>query len=297
MDRRLQVGRVVLYPEGTRDGAVAPGEPHRRKRRFSESAGTPLRGGSISKPRACMAESTAVALAAASIPSSAEITRAEKLVRERFLHEGEDAAVALAPGSPRRRALDRRWLRWTKAPSIPRPPGGATSRCCSASSGCSPRTSQARRRHGPLRPPGRCAVGHAHRAAGRGAALCAAATVAPPPRPRPSCSRRPRSSGPTSGASSADASPAGGADAPATGEHGNEEDEPDDTRRTPMAGQATRTTRTRTTRISDRSQRAAPDEDDDEDDDFDEAIEIEPEPDAEEPEEPRRSPRRSPATG
>jgi ribonuclease E len=53
-----------------------------------------------------MAESTAVALAAATIPKSAEITRAEKLVRERFLHEGEDAAVALAPGSPRRRALD-----------------------------------------------------------------------------------------------------------------------------------------------------------------------------------------------
>ncbi|HEY5193428.1 MAG TPA: DEAD/DEAH box helicase family protein [Solirubrobacteraceae bacterium] len=53
-----------------------------------------------------MAESTAVALAAASIPDSAEITRAEKLVRERFLHEGEDQAVALAPGSPRRRALD-----------------------------------------------------------------------------------------------------------------------------------------------------------------------------------------------
>jgi ribonuclease E len=53
-----------------------------------------------------MAESTSVALAAASIPSSAEISRAEKLVRERFLHEGEDPAVALAPGAPRRRALD-----------------------------------------------------------------------------------------------------------------------------------------------------------------------------------------------
>ncbi len=47
-----------------------------------------------------------MAQAAASIPGSAEIKRAEKLVRERFLHEGEDAAVALAPGSPRRRALD-----------------------------------------------------------------------------------------------------------------------------------------------------------------------------------------------
>src|SRR5258708_11820792 len=54
-----------------------------------------------------MAESTSVALAAAPIPSSADIARAEKFVRERFLHEGEDAAVALAPGSPRRRALER----------------------------------------------------------------------------------------------------------------------------------------------------------------------------------------------
>ncbi len=53
-----------------------------------------------------MAESTSVALAAAPIPSSAEISRAEKLVRERFLHDGEDPAVALAPGEPRRRALD-----------------------------------------------------------------------------------------------------------------------------------------------------------------------------------------------
>jgi ribonuclease E len=53
-----------------------------------------------------MAESTSVALAAATIPTSADIARAEKLVRERFVHEGEDPAVALAPGTPRRRALD-----------------------------------------------------------------------------------------------------------------------------------------------------------------------------------------------
>jgi ribonuclease E len=53
-----------------------------------------------------MAESTSVALAAATIPSSAEIARAEKLVRERFLHDGEDPAATLAPGTPRRRALD-----------------------------------------------------------------------------------------------------------------------------------------------------------------------------------------------
>jgi len=54
-----------------------------------------------------MAEPASVALMAASIPSSADITRAEKLVRERFLHDGEDPAVALAPNTPRRRALDR----------------------------------------------------------------------------------------------------------------------------------------------------------------------------------------------
>jgi ribonuclease E len=54
-----------------------------------------------------MAESTSVALAAAPTPSSAEIARAEDFVRDRFLHESEDAALALAPGSPRRRALER----------------------------------------------------------------------------------------------------------------------------------------------------------------------------------------------
>ncbi len=53
-----------------------------------------------------MAESTSVALAAAPLPSPAAIARAEKFVRERFVHEGEDPAVALAPGSARRRALD-----------------------------------------------------------------------------------------------------------------------------------------------------------------------------------------------
>ncbi len=53
-----------------------------------------------------MAEPTSVALVAAPIPSSADIARAEKLVRERFLHEGEDPALVLAEGTPRRRALD-----------------------------------------------------------------------------------------------------------------------------------------------------------------------------------------------
>jgi ribonuclease E len=54
-----------------------------------------------------MAESTQAATSAASVPKPADIARAEKFVRERFVHEGEDPALALAPGTPRRRALDR----------------------------------------------------------------------------------------------------------------------------------------------------------------------------------------------
>ena len=68
-----------------------------------------------------MAESTSAALAAASIPSSAEIARAEKLVRERFVHEGEDPAIALAPGSARRRALDQALAELQADPKAKRP--------------------------------------------------------------------------------------------------------------------------------------------------------------------------------
>ncbi|WP_205696311.1 DEAD/DEAH box helicase [Conexibacter sp. SYSU D00693] len=52
-----------------------------------------------------MAESTTVA-AEAAIPDPALVQRAEAFTRERFVHEGEDPATALAPGSARRRALD-----------------------------------------------------------------------------------------------------------------------------------------------------------------------------------------------
>ncbi|UGS39254.1 DEAD/DEAH box helicase [Capillimicrobium parvum] len=45
-------------------------------------------------------------MVAAPLPPAADIARAEKFTRERFVHEGEDAAVALGPGSARRRALD-----------------------------------------------------------------------------------------------------------------------------------------------------------------------------------------------
>jgi ribonuclease E len=68
-----------------------------------------------------MAESTSVALAAATIPSSADITRAEKFVRERFVHEGEDPLVALAPGTPRRRGLDKALAELNEDPKIKNP--------------------------------------------------------------------------------------------------------------------------------------------------------------------------------
>src|SRR4051794_18318574 len=54
-----------------------------------------------------MAESPPVAVVATSaIPSIADIERAVTFTREPFLLEGEDAQVALAPGSARRLALD-----------------------------------------------------------------------------------------------------------------------------------------------------------------------------------------------
>src|SRR4051812_39854742 len=53
-----------------------------------------------------MAEPLPVADPAAPLPTPADIARAERLTRERFVHEGEDAGAALAPGTARRTALD-----------------------------------------------------------------------------------------------------------------------------------------------------------------------------------------------
>ncbi len=46
-----------------------------------------------------------VATAATSVPTSADISRAESFTRESFVHEGETVQEALAAGSARRRAL------------------------------------------------------------------------------------------------------------------------------------------------------------------------------------------------
>jgi superfamily II DNA or RNA helicase len=53
-----------------------------------------------------MADSTSAATAVAPIPDPSAIARAERFTHERFVHEGEDAATALAPGGGRRQALD-----------------------------------------------------------------------------------------------------------------------------------------------------------------------------------------------
>ncbi len=53
-----------------------------------------------------MADSTSVAEAVTPVPTAAQLKRAESFTREQFMFEGEDPAVALAPGTPRRRALD-----------------------------------------------------------------------------------------------------------------------------------------------------------------------------------------------
>ncbi|HYV17079.1 MAG TPA: DEAD/DEAH box helicase family protein [Conexibacter sp.] len=61
-----------------------------------------------------MAEST-------SVPDAAALKRAERFTRERFVHEGEEPADALAPGSARRRALDAALVELdagAKAPSV-----------------------------------------------------------------------------------------------------------------------------------------------------------------------------------
>src|SRR6201982_521659 len=53
-----------------------------------------------------MAETTSAAVLAAPLPTPDEIDRAAAFAREPFVHEGEDASSVLAPGTPRRRALD-----------------------------------------------------------------------------------------------------------------------------------------------------------------------------------------------
>ena len=53
-----------------------------------------------------MAETTAAAVTAAPLPTSDDIERAARFTREPFVADGDDPVGTLAPGTPRRRALD-----------------------------------------------------------------------------------------------------------------------------------------------------------------------------------------------
>jgi superfamily II DNA or RNA helicase len=53
-----------------------------------------------------MADSTSAATVVAPVPDPDAIARAERFTRERFVHDGEELSVALAPGTGRRQALD-----------------------------------------------------------------------------------------------------------------------------------------------------------------------------------------------
>ena len=67
-----------------------------------------------------MAETTPVA-EPATLPSIEEIERASAFSREPFLPDGEDAASALAPGTPRRRALDAALVELEQGLKVPSP--------------------------------------------------------------------------------------------------------------------------------------------------------------------------------
>ena len=67
---------------------------------------TSFRDSTVSKASRSMADSTSAATTAAPVPDPDAIARAEIFTRERFVHEGEDLADALAPGTGRRLALD-----------------------------------------------------------------------------------------------------------------------------------------------------------------------------------------------
>ena len=206
-----------------------------------------------------MAESTSVALAAAPIPTSADIARAEKFVRERFLHDGEDPAVALAAGTPRRRALDQALA---ELDAQAKHPSTAWRREFSLLLGLERVLSEDE----PKLADGTVLSAHQVDAlSGTLTALLAEAQrstaaengAARPPRPRPSCSPRPRSSAPTSPPPRElpPSSPGQGPQPAADGEDDDEpEDEPDeeDDEDDDELGPV---------------QRAAPDEDDDDEDD------------------------------
>jgi len=67
-----------------------------------------------------LAEPSSVAVTVAH-PGDADLARAQKFTREPFVHPGEDPALALAPGTPRRRALDQALVEVDAGLTVPSP--------------------------------------------------------------------------------------------------------------------------------------------------------------------------------
>ena len=152
-----------------------------------------------------MADSMSAAAEAAAIPDQAAIERAEAFTRERFVHDGEDPAVALAPGSARRRALEDALREIDAGAKVPVDQMAPALRAAAR-----PRARAQRGRAAPGRrraaepPPGRRALGHADRAAGRRPERPRPRRVRPPSRcsrsttsPSPRCRSPPRRTSPT----------------------------------------------------------------------------------------------------
>jgi hypothetical protein len=111
-----------------------------------------------------MADPTTQAVEAAPIPDPTLVARAEAFTHERFIHEGEDASVALAPGSARRRALDAAVAEIDAGAKVP---STKWRRRYALLLGLEPGRAPARRRQDAAQPAsGRRALGHARGAAG-----------------------------------------------------------------------------------------------------------------------------------
>src|SRR3954447_26798896 len=100
------VSSVLLTGRVAESREVPPVHRPRKTRGGSESPGIAARRDSPFSTDSQVMANSMWAAAGAAIPDQAAIERAEAFTRERFVHDGEDTAVALAPGSARRRALE-----------------------------------------------------------------------------------------------------------------------------------------------------------------------------------------------
>ena len=119
-----------------------------------------------------LAESTSVAVWPRTVPTSADLERAATFTREPFVLRGRGRRGRARAGQ--RRAASRSTPRWPSSTPARASPSIEWRRAFSLLLGLERLLERggapARRRHGALRPPGRRALGHADRAAGRGPA-------------------------------------------------------------------------------------------------------------------------------